>query len=268
MLSQLPFLSNKNNNKNNNNISLDDKNLYNILKDEPKSILPFDYICNYEIDNYTNNTNILKEKNYFILSEHRNTQIIRYNPMEYITREKLLRQIYKRKPQITCMVVKNGILFLGNNLGLIKTYSIEKEYEYKTYESTELNNLNDINKAVTCLYSSPDNDTFISGHENGTIILWETYSTKIKKFISPTKKINCRIIAVRYLVKINGFYTLIISDIEGKVKLITISEGYFMTSVCVQIFINKPKPCYLIQCLNFDKEQIKLYNISLTDVKN
>ena len=259
LLLQIPLV-------NNNNL-IDEKNLY-ILNNETKNILPFDYICNYEVDNYTNNTNILKPINYFILSDHRNSQIIRYNPMEYIAREKLFRQIYKRKAQITCIVAKNGILFLGNNLGTIKTYSIEKEYEYKTYESTELNNLSDINKSVTCLYSSPDNETFISGHENGTIILWETYSTKIKKFISPTKKINCRIIAVRYLVKINGLYTLIISDIEGKVKLITISEGYFMTSLCVQIFINKPKPCYLVECLNFDKEEQNLYNISLENMNN
>ena len=260
LLSQLPSTNKKD------NIIDETKLLLNIEKN--KNILPFDFITNYEKDNYVNNSNLLKKEKYFILSDYRNSEVIRYNPMEYITRDKLLRQIYKRKSQITCMVAKNGILFLGNNLGTIKTYSIEKEYEYKTYESQELNNLNDINKSVTCLYSSPDNDTFISGHENGAIILWETYSTKIKKFISPTKKINCKIIVVRYLVKINGFYTIIISDIEGKVKLITISEGYFMTSVCVQNFINKPKPCYLVECLNFDKEEKNLYNIDLENVNN
>ena len=260
LLSQLPPI-----NKNNNNI-----NEANLLLDieKTKHILPFDFINNYEKDNYVNNSNLLKREKYFILSDHRNAEVIRYNPMEYVTREKLFRQIYKSKPQVTCMVAKNGILFLGNNLGVIKTYSIEKEYEYKTYESQELSNLNDMNKAVTCLCSSPNNDTFISGHHNGAIILWETYSTKIKKFISPTKKNNCKIIAVRNLVKINGFYTIIISDIEGKVKLVTISEGYFMTSVCMQIFINKPKPCYLLECLNFDKEEKNLYNINLENVTN
>ena len=261
LLLHLPPINSKNNNINENTLLISNSEMC-------KSISPFEFIKNYEIDNYTNNTNLLKSKKYFILSDHRNSEIIRYNPMEYIIREKLFKQIYKRSTQITCMVAKNGVLFLGNNLGTIKTYSIEREYEYKTYESDELNNLNDMNKSVTCIYSSPDNDTFISGHENGTIILWETYSTKIKKFISPTKKINSRIIAVRYLVKINGFYTLIISDIEGKVKLITISEGYFMTSVCVQIFINKPKPCYLVECLSFDKEEKSLYNINLENVSN
>ena len=260
LLSQLPTINKK-------NTIIAEKNIMS-NSESNKNFLPFDYISNYEVDNYTNNSNLLKQKKYFILSDHRNSQIIRYNPMEYIIKEKLFRQIYKRNSQITCMVAKNGILFLGNNIGTIKTYSIEKEYEYKTYESSELNNLNDINKSVTCLYASPDNDTFISGHENGTIILWETVSTKIKKFISPTKKINCRIIAVRYLVKINGFYTLIISDIEGKVKLITISEGYFMTSVCVQNFINKPKPCYLVETLSFDKEENNLYNINLENITN
>ena len=260
LITQLPSISKKN--------TLTEENILASHLEINKNILPFDFINNYEKDNYINNTNLLKRKKYFILSDHRNSQIIRYNPMEYITREKLFRQIYKRKTQITCIEAKNGILFLGNNLGAIKTYSIEKEYEYKTYESSELNNLNDINKSVTSLYSSPDNDTFISGHDNGAIILWETYSTKIKKFISPTKKMHCKIIVVRYLVKINGFYTLIISDIEGKVKLITISEGYFMTSVCVQNFINKPKPCYLVECLSFDKEEKNVYNIDLENVTN
>ena len=261
LLSQLPSIS-KTHTLKNSNI------LFSSVNENKQYVMPFDFISHYEIDNYTNNTNLLKQKKYFILSDHRNSEIIRYNPMEYITREKLFRQIYKRNSQITCIDVKNGILFLGNNLGIIKTYSIEKEYEYKTYESNELNNLNDINKSVTSLCSSPDNETFISGHHNGAIILWETYSTKIKKFIAPSKNINCKIIQVRYLVKLNGYYTIITSDIEGKVKLITILEGYFMTSVCVQDFINKPKPCYLIECLSFDKEEKKLYDIELDKMTN
>ena len=260
LLTQIPNSTNFNNNINTNiEINIPKNNNF---------VLPFDFIKNYEIDNYIHNSNILKDEKYFILEDYRKKQRIRYNPMEYIIKEKIFRQIYKNNLEITCIDAKNGILFVGNNLGTIRTYSLEKNYEYKNYESSDLLNMNDINKGVSCIKSSPDNETFISGHDNGAIILWETYSTKIKRFISPSKKLKNKIISARYLVKESGFYTLIISDIEGQIKLLTIYEGYFMTSVCIQAFINKPKPCYLIENLNFDNEEKNLYNITMENIKN
>ena len=149
--------------------------------------------------------------------------------MKYSINQKIFQQIYKRQNQITCIATKNNVLYLGNTLGIIK--SIEKEHEYKTYESEELKNLNDNNKAVTCLSFSPDNDTFISGHENGAIILWETYSTKIKKFITPTKKTKSKIIAIKYLIKTSGSYTFIVSTFSFELfkivllNFVTIAEN-------------------------------------------
>ena len=256
LISQFP--SELKNQKANNNI-LPNSNINNNINEKENKISPFDYVSNYEIDNYTNNTNILKPKKYFILSDYHDTNKIRYNPMKYIVNQKIFQQIYKRQNQITCLTIKNNVLYLGNNLGIIK--SIEREHEYKTYESEELKNLNDINKSVSCLSFSPDNDTFISGHENGAIIVWEIYSTKIRKFISPTKKLKAKIIAIKYLIKQSGSYTIIVSNEEGKINLITIIEGYVMTSVCVQNFINKPYPCYLVETLNFDYEEKRLYTL-------
>ena len=181
--------------------------------------------------------------------------------MKYTVNQKIFQQIYKRSCQITCMASKNNVLYLGNNLGTIK--SIEKEHEYKTYESEELKNLNDINKSVSCICFSPDNDIFISGHENGAIIIWEIYGTKVKKFISPNKKAKAKILAMKYLIKESGSYTIVASNAEGKIVLITIIEGYLMTSVSVQNFINKPYPCYLVETLNFDYEEKRVYNINL-----
>ena len=259
LLTNIPSEINNKNQNINNNLSINNNTNFN-------QISPLEYISNYEIDNYTNNTNILKPKKYFILSDYHNTQKIKYNPMKYTINQKIFQQIYKRPYQITCIATKNNILYLGNNLGIIK--SIEKEHEYKTYESEELKNLNDINKSVTCLSFSPDNDTFISGHENGAIILWETFSTKIKKFISPTKKSKARIIAIKYIIKLSGSYTFIVSDGDGKINLITIIEGYVMTSVCVQHFVNKPNPCYLVEALNFDNEEKRLYNLNMENNVN
>ena len=239
---------------NNNPISLDNSINNNIT-------LPFDYISNYEIDNYKNNSNLLKPKKYFILSDYHDKNKIKYNPMKYTVNQKIFQQIYKRSCQITCMASKNNVLYLGNNLGTIK--SIEKEHEYKTYESEELKNLNDINKSVSCICFSPDNDIFISGHENGAIIIWEIYGTKVKKFISPNKKAKAKILAMKYLIKESGSYTIVASNAEGKIVLITIIEGYLMTSVSVQNFINKPYPCYLVETLNFDYEEKRVYNINL-----
>ena len=255
LLTQMPSISIQTNiNDINNNNSYSNK------------ILPFDYISNYELDNYTNNSNILKNGKYFILSEYRQSKVIRYNPMNSTVNEKIYKQIQKYSFQITCITTKNNVLYFGNNLGSIK--SIGKGHEYKTYESDELKNLNDMNKSVTCLCFSPDNITFVSGHENGVIILWDTYEAKVKKFISPSKKDKSRIIAVKYLIKENGNYTIIASNVEGKIKLVIIIEGYVMTSVCIQNIINKPYPCYLVETLNFDNEEKRLYNLKMDNNTN
>ena len=258
LISQIPSELNKPNNNTKSNALFQNRASINNIKEIDNKTSPFEFVSNYEIDNYTNNTNILKPKKYFILSEYHDKNKIRYNPMKYIVNQKIFQQIYKRSYQITCIATKNNIFYIGNNLGTIK--SIQKEHEYKTYESEDLKNLNDINKSVTCLAFSPDNDTFVSGHENGAIIMWETYSTKIKKFIDPGKNNKVRIIAIKYLIKENGSYTIIVSNADGKIVLITIIEGYVMTSVCVQHFINKLCPCYLIETLNFDYEEKRVYN--------
>ena len=68
LLTQLPSISKKN--------TLTDENILLAHLEANKNILPFDFINNYEIDNYTNNTNLLKKEKYFILSDHRSSQII------------------------------------------------------------------------------------------------------------------------------------------------------------------------------------------------
>ena len=135
LISQIP--SELNNQKNKNNVLTQNNNnvnnIINISNEIENKISPFEYISHYEIDNYTNNTNILKPKKYFILSDYHDKNQIRYNPMKYIVNQKIFQQIYKRQNQITCISTKNDVFYIGNNLGTIKT--IQKEHEYKTYES-------------------------------------------------------------------------------------------------------------------------------------
>ena len=143
LISQIPSELNKPNNNTKSNALFQKRASINNIKEIDNKTSPFEFVSNYEIDNYTNNTNILKPKKYFILSEYHDKNKIRYNPMKYIVNQKIFQQIYKRSYQITCIATKNNIFYIGNNLGTIK--SIQKEHEYKTYESEDLKNLNDIN---------------------------------------------------------------------------------------------------------------------------
>ena len=62
------------------------------------------------------------------------------------------------------------MLFIGSKNGLIKTYSIDKENEYKTFTCKEIDNFTE-SKDVMCITCSPSQDVFASGYENRYIIL-------------------------------------------------------------------------------------------------
>ena len=219
---------------------------------------PLDYINKYEIKNYENN-NIITEKT-FLLSEYKKKANLQYNVMKFSKKQKLFYRLNKDKSQITCLYSRNGIIFSGNKEGIIKTFSSEKEYEYKTFKSQELQNIVNMDKSVLCIDCSPNNDVFFTGHGNGFIILWDTIGVNVKKIVSNAH--DNSILEIKF-VKFNpGFYSILSSDINGKVNLINISEGYFLTSVDINLVINRNTPCYLIKTSYFSDEEKKTYNIN------
>ena len=233
-----------------------------IIQNEPSKLnitYPLDYINKYEIKNYENN-NIITE-NIFLLSEYKKTKVnLQFNVMKFSKKQKLFYRINKDKSQITCLYSRNGIIFSGNKEGIIKTFSSEKEYEYKTYKSQELQNIVNMDKSVLCIDCSPNNDVFFTGHGNGFIILWDTIGVNVKKIISNAH--DNSVLEIKF-VKFNlGFYSILSSDINGKVNLINISEGYFLTSVDINLVINRSSPCYLIKTSYFSEEEKKTYNIN------
>ena len=252
---------NSTNIKKENNIKSEknEKIIINNNKIKKKEILnPLEYINKYELRNYENN-NISSERN-FILTEYKKISNLQYNVMKFSKKQKLFYRIKKDKSKITCLYSRNGIIFSGNDKGIIKTFSSEKEYEYKTYISQELQNIVNMDKSVFSIDCSPNNDIFFSGHGNGFIILWDILAVNVKKIISNA---HDNIVLEIKFVKFsnNTFYSILSSDINGKVNLINISQGYFLTNVNIFLVVNKSSPSYLIRTSYFSEEEKKNYNI-------
>ena len=75
-------------------------------------------------------------------------------------------------------------------------------------------------------------DYLVSGYMNGYIALWELSTPKCVKLI--TDEHEDSIIAIKFIKVRNKEYEMISSDLAGVVKKITVSEGFFLTTIDVE----------------------------------
>ena len=219
---------------------------------------PLEYISDYEKKKYNKNNVLSMNDNIFVLEQFYNENKGKYDFIHFRKKQKLFDRISKNNI-VTCVYARNNVIFVGSKNGLIKTYSCDKENEYKTFTCTEIDNFTE-NKDVMCITCSPSLDVFASGYENGFIILWDVISCKVKKLINEQNFIP--IIALKFLKCESKNYSLIASDIEGKVWLINIAEGIFRTTVTNTIIKKMEIPHFLVECFLFSDEEKENYHFN------
>ena len=219
---------------------------------------PLEYISSYEKKHYTRSTLLSMNENIFILEQFNNDNKGKYEFINFKRMQKLFTRITKNNI-VTCIYARENMLFIGSKNGLIKTYSIDKENEYKTITCKEIDNFTE-SKDVMCITCSPSQDVFASGYENGYIILWDVVNCRVKKFINEMNYVP--IIALKFLKCEVKNYSLIASDLVGTVWLINISEGMFRTTVTNTIIKKMNIPQFLVECFLFSEQEKKNFHFS------
>ena len=204
-----------------------------------------------ENDENSDKENIFLLKNYKLNSKKK-IEVLKFPP-----KTTLSSRFFKGGNIITSITANEDVIFTGNNLGIVKVYSCEKEMEYKSFCLEQIQKEPQAKRAVTCMDVSESISHLICGYCNGFLSLWDLSKTNCIKFL-PKEHKSC-VIAVKFIRVEKNNFEFLSSDLDGKVNRTVVSPGYFITSSDSETIIEYNKPIFLIEVFKFTKEDKKKY---------
>ena len=222
----------------------------------PKFKNSFEFINYLESNKYQKNEDD-KDENIFLLKNYKLNTKKKIEVLKFPPKTSLSSRFFKGGNILTSITANEDVIFTGNNLGIIRVYSCEKEMEYKSFFLEQIQKEPQSKRAVTCMDVSESISHLVCGYCNGFLALWDLSKTNCIKFI-PKEHKSC-IIAVKFIRVEKSDFEFFSSDLDGKVNRITVSSGYFITSVESENIIEYNKPIFLIEVFKFNKEEKKRY---------
>ena len=204
-----------------------------------------------ENDENSDKENIFLLKNYKLNSKKK-IEVLKFPP-----KTTLSSRFFKGGNILTSITANEDVIFTGNNLGIVKVYSCEKEMEYKSFCLEQIQKEPQAKRAVTCMDVSESISHLICGYCNGFLSLWDLSKTNCIKFL-PKEHKSC-VIAVKFIRVEKNNFEFLSSDLDGKVNRTVVSPGYFITSSDSETIIEYNKPIFLIEVFKFTKEEKKKY---------
>jgi hypothetical protein len=230
-------------------------------KEEKSKKLPkfknlFEFVDFLETKNYTKSDDD-KDENIFLLKSYKLNSKKKVEVLKFPPKTTLSSRFFKGGNILTSITANEDVIFTGNNLGIVRVYSCEKEMEYKSFFLEQIQKEPQAKRAVTCMDVSESISHLVCGYCNGFLSLWDLSKTNCIKFI-PKEHKSC-IIAVKFIRVEKNNFEFLSSDLDGKVNRIVVSPGYFITSVDAEAIIEYNKPIFLIEVFKFNKEDRKRY---------
>ena len=222
----------------------------------PKFKNSFEFIDYIESKNYKKSDED-KDENIFLLKNYKLNSKKKIEVLKFPPKTTLSSRFFKGGNILTSITANEDVIITGNNLGIIRVYSCEKEMEYKSYFLEQIQKEPQAKRAVTCMDVSESISHLVCGYFNGFLALWDFSKPNCIKFI-PKEHKSC-IIAVKFIRVEKNNFEFLSSDLDGKVNKINVSQGYFITSVDSETIIEYNKPIFLIEVFKFNKEEKKRY---------
>ena len=198
-----------------------------------------------------------KDENIFLLKNYKLNSKKKIEVLKFPPKTTLSSRFFKGGNILTSITANEDVIFTGNNLGIVRVYSCEKEMEYKSFFLEQIQKEPQAKRAVTCMDVSESISHLVCGYCNGFLSLWDLSKTNCIKFI-PKEHKSC-IIAVKFIRVEKNNFEFLSSDLDGKVNRIVVSPGYFITSVESEAIIEYNKPIFLIEVFKFNKEDKKKF---------
>ena len=222
----------------------------------PKFDNSFDFINFMESKKYKKNEED-KDENIFLLKNYKLNSKKKIEVLKFPPKTTLSSRFFKGGNILTSITANEDVIFTGNNLGIIRVYSCEKEMEYKSFFLEQIQKEPQSKRAVTCMDVSESISHLVCGYFNGFLALWDLSKTNCIKYI-PKEHKSC-VIAVKFIRIDKNNFEFLSSDLDGKVNRVVVSPGYFITSVECEPIIEYNKPIFLIEVFKFNKEDRKKF---------
>ena len=227
-----------------------------LTKKLPKFKNSFEFVDYIESKKYKKSDDD-KDENIFLLKNYKLNSKKKIEVLKFPPKTTLSSRFFKGGNILTSITVNEDVIFTGNNLGVIRVYSCEKEMEYKSFLLEQIQKEPQSKRAVTCMDVSESISHLVSGYCNGFLALWDLSKSNCIKFI-PKEHQSC-IIAVKFIRIEKNSFEFLSSDLDGIVNRIIVSPGYFITSADSETIIEYNKPIFLIEVFKFNKEEKKRY---------
>ena len=197
------------------------------------------------------------KENIFLLKNYKLNSKKKIEVLKFPPKTTLSSRFFKGGNILTSITANEDVIFTGNNLGMVKVYSCEKEMEYKSFCLEQIQKEPQSKRAVTCMDVSESISHLICGYYNGFLSLWDLSKTSCIKFM-PKEHKSC-VIAVKFIRVEKNNFEFLSSDLDGIVNRTVVSPGYFITSADSEAIIEYNKPIFLIEVFKFTKEEKKKY---------
>ena len=190
-----------------------------------------------------------------------------------VTKEKhFYKKKRKREAKITCIVANDDLIYIGDDFGVIKIFSLNKELEIGplNYKHEDLPNIynneyDNENLSITSMDILPNKNLLVCGYYNGLIEVWDLENKKCKKKLLPqVSKHNSQILAVKFLNGNENMIEIISSDGSGLVNITALTKGLlkFFKNVELKAEVNPllqySQPIFVVEILKFSEEEKKM----------
>ena len=176
---------------------------------------------------------------------------------------------YKKKlTKITCIVANNDLIYIGDDNGIIRIFSLNSEIEIGplNFKNNDLGNFpnSDENLSVTSMDILSEKDLLACGYYNGIIEIWDLKNRKCRKKLLPSaSNHNSQILAIKFLNGDEKMMEVISSDCNGIVNITALTEKIFKfknTELNAEVneLIKYSQPIFVVEILKFTKEEKKM----------
>ena len=177
----------------------------------------------------------------------------------------------KKERKITCIVANNDLIYIGDDYGVIKIFSLISEIEigplnYNDEDLLNIYNKEDIeNLSITSMDILSNKNLLACGYYNGIIEVWDLETRKCKKKLMPsiTGHIS-QILAIKFLNGNENMWEIISSDGSGIVNITALTKGLFTfkknaeLKAEVNLLLEYSQPIFVVEILKFTDDEKKM----------
>ena len=175
------------------------------------------------------------------LSSYKSSHNIKFDLLDFELKKNISKKLKIKIEEITCTHVSNQDIFIGDNKGTVKMYTIENGNEIKTFLISQ-------NYSPVSVLENIDNEYIFVGHNDGSINIFD-----IKKgnLLNSLKDIHSsKILSIKYSSNDKNNIKIISSDEDGQVFLLIYNLSKLKKKPQTSLIFKHTSPIYTIVKFN------------------